>query len=150
MPEKIDLGGGEWVVIRDLNGQDRKEFLIKAEKRRKAKGPAVIREVDPDDPAVVREVPNPDAEFGIADNYQVMDEAAADYIESWSFPGEMPFTPDHRKFIPLDCDEAFTKALVEVLDQLGSGSPKAKPAELSSTTSPDAPETPQTEPAAEP
>lgn len=149
MPEKIDIGDGEWVVIRDLTGQDRKDFLIRAEKRRKSKGPAVLTEVDPEDPAATRQVPNPDAEFGIFDNYQVIDETAADVIESWSLQGDMPFTPEHRRFIPLRCDEAFTAAIVQVMDELSSGTPKEKPGEGSSTTSPGEPETLPMESAAE-
>ena len=147
MPEKIDLGDGDhWVEIRDLTAQDRKWWAIHTERSRRGKPPAVIAEPDPDNPAVMRERPNPDAAFTIEENYDLMDALAAQIVSAWSFGGEMPFTPEHRRFIPLDLSEAFDEVITDQAARLRRGGPKPTESGAGSATTSSA-EIPDTSPA---
>jgi hypothetical protein len=148
LPEKIPLGdGGEWIEIRDLTGADRKWWQIRMDDMRRTKGPAVITEPDPDNPAMTKQRPNPDAEFSIGENYDLMDALAAEILTAWSFPGGMPYTAEHRSFIPLDVSEAFDQAIIEQAARLRRGGPKPTPTgDTSETSSPGDATAPQTEP----
>lgn len=139
------------MIIRDLTGEDRRWLLLTSEKRQRARGPAVLREPDPENPAVMRETVNPDAVPSTEDNLDLLDQLAARVIESWSLPGDMPYTPDHQRFLPLECTQAFEDGIGEVAQSLSRGGPKDKTATTDGATSaissPGSEETPLTEPA---
>ena len=146
MPETINLPGGYTAEIRtELTGADQVAYFTRRDELMQANGTArpAAMEPDPDNPAVMKEVPAVPARLTAADNFAIRDWAAARLLTSSTMPGLLPWRPPSRDdpgtraALDLDVvnpiDEAVDK---QQLRMLGI-SPKPAPPSTSTTTSPD-------------
>ena len=151
MPDKIDLGDGEWAEVRtgrEVTGEDRDEWLLAIDDARQEKGPAVQYKPNPENPAEMIEVPG-DRSLSLRDQLKIRDMLTARLVTSWSFP--QPYSRQARSQMSL----AACKKLDAVIEAQAARftddgpDPKEATTPISVTTSRDAGETPQGEPVPE-
>lgn len=134
MPEKIlldpDQPGGPWIQVADMSGATRRWWKLQLEKQNKGNEPATITEPDPDNPAVMKEVPNPAyVPPSAEDDFVLSDMLMAQVLLDWggeafTAPLSKPYTPAQYDAVHLDWSERFDAAVVEVSQHLLRGAPK--------------------------
>lgn len=131
MPEKIDLGNGDWAEVNtDLGYQDRRWWRIRVDEARRAKGGTGPQfEPDPANPAVMREVPGSSSELTMADNIGLIEELTARLLTSSSVLGLVPWTPEAAEALShshgLDACDAIEDAVIVQMNRLnGIAAPK--------------------------
>lgn len=155
--EMVDLGNGHKAEFRtSLTGGDQRDFFAFRVKRAEANGTGspARSEPDPDNPAVMREVPAVPARLLVDDNFAVYDWLIDRLTVSCTMDGILPWKPHvaaadgsvtepgSRDVTDLDVVNALDKAALEQQGRLlGVTGPKQEPASSgaeSGTTSADA------------
>jgi len=126
MPDKIDLGDGEYAEIRtELTGGDQKWYLILRDKLRRENGTAkpATSGPDPANSAVMLEVPAVPAELLVEDNITLLDAVLGRLLTS-SSRFALPWTPGMRDETDLDIVTALDEKGLEASNRLVGGGPK--------------------------
>jgi hypothetical protein len=130
--EVVDLGQGDYAEVNtDIGYQDRRWWRIRVDKVRRAKGAGrgPQMEPDPDNPAVMREVPGSSAEFTMEDNIGLIEELTARLLVASSVPGLVPWTPEKAEELShshgLEACTAIEDAVIAQMNRLnGIAAPK--------------------------
>ena len=131
MPEKVDLGNGDWAEVNtEVGYSDRKWWRIRIAEVKKAKGVAGPQyEPDPANPAVMREVPGSAVELSMEDNIGLVEDLTARLLVASSVPGLVPWTPEAAEALShshgLEACDAIENAVIEQMNRLnGVAAPK--------------------------
>jgi hypothetical protein len=153
MPDKIDLGDGDYAEIRtELTGGDQKWYLILRGKLMRENGTAkpAYTEPDPANTARMREVPAVAAELTAEDNIALLDAVLGRLLVSWSLPQGLPWTSGMRDETDLDIMNALDDASLAASRRLMGIGPKLRSFLTSASTSSTTAPAPRTEPTPEP
>ena len=154
MPDKIDLPDGGWAQFRTaLTGADRKWWRLRIDEVKRTNGTAkpAYHGPDPDNPAVMKDVPAADGYLRTEDDIALVEEVTARLLESWSLPHQLPYTAATGDLLDLDVFNAIEDATLAQVRRLNGLIPKPpRTSGTSATTSGDGAPAPPPVPAEPP